>query len=364
MKIILYSRPYWPSVGGVEATSRILAQTLVELGHSVSVFTSTQISGHKELDEGYKICRSSGLLAFVRAARTAELVLMKGGVSAFAGLGATLAGVPKVVIWHEMSGSYEHPGKTCTARAGNLVRRRVAQRACAHVGVTNTCLESKCLSGGTKRSIRRVIYNPIPKELATAAAARDQPCRATDVLFVGRLIEGKGIFVLADALCRISDDGMCLRIRIVGEGRDRERMEARLRGQGKLSVIFTGSQEGDALSESYRSARVLAVPSTTHPEGMGLVAAEGMAFGLPVVASDQAALREVVGDAGVIVRKGDAEGLASALMMLLRDQNCWSELSERARQRSNLFSMSNFKKGIAELLEEVAEGKKYGSPAN
>jgi glycosyltransferase involved in cell wall biosynthesis len=79
-----------------------------------------------------------------------------------------------------------------------------------------------------------------------------------------------------------------------------------------------------------------------------------MAFGLPVVVSDQAVLKEVIGDAGVIVRNGDAEGLASALRTLLRDQDQWKQLSDRARQRSQLFSMSNFRQGIADLIGEVA----------
>jgi hypothetical protein len=84
----------------------------VELGHNVSVFTSTSLLGKTELTEGYTISRSSSLLAFVRIARTADLVLIKGGVSAFAGCGGVLARVPMMVIWHEMAERYERPGKT------------------------------------------------------------------------------------------------------------------------------------------------------------------------------------------------------------------------------------------------------------
>jgi glycogen(starch) synthase len=354
MNIILYSRPYWPSVGGVEATSRILARTLVELGHNVSVFTSTSLLGKTELTEGYTISRSSSLLAFVRIARTADLVLIKGGVSAFAGCGGVLARVPMMVIWHEMAERYELPGKTCKVLATNFVKRRIVERSSGHVGVTCACLESRHLADEPERCIRKVIYNPISSELETAAAVLDVENRNTDILFVGRLIAGKGIFVLSEALRILDRQGCPLRAKIVGDGCDRGLMEATLRNLQAMTVTFEGSQEDAGLAQSYASARVLVVPSTA-PEGMGLVVAEGMAFGLPVIVSDQAALKEVVGDAGVIVRIGDAEALAYAIHALLQDDERWRLLSDRARKRSELFSMPKFRQGIIDLLGEVTK---------
>jgi glycosyltransferase involved in cell wall biosynthesis len=131
-------------------------------------------------------------------------------------------------------------------------------------------------------------------------------------------------------------------------------MEATLRNLQAMTVTFEGSQEDAGLAQSYASARVLVVPSTA-PEGMGLVVAEGMAFGLPVIVSDQAALKEVVGDAGVIVRIGDAEALAYAIHALLQDDERWRLLSDRARKRSELFSMPKFRQGIIDLLGEVTK---------
>lgn len=354
MNIVIYSWQYWPLVGGVEFTSQILARTLVELGHNVSVFTTTRISDSTELKEGYKIYRSNNLLTFARIARTADVVVVKGGVSAFAGIGAILVRAPAIVIWHEMAGSYAHSGKSCKVRAMNLVRKHVALRSCAHVGVSCACLDSKRLTSTTVRSVHRVIYNPISSELAGAAAVLNDEYRQIDVLFVGRLIEGKGILVLADALRKLDCQGRSLLVRIVGDGDGRGQLEAALRGLKTVSVTFEGIQTGAALAHSYASARVLVVPST-HPEGMGLVVAEGMAFGLAIVASDQAVLKEVVGDAGVIVPSGDSEALASALRAILRDNEYWKELSVRARKRSELFSMTIFKLRIAELIGEVAK---------
>ena len=350
MNILIYSKPYWPSIGGVESGSRILARILAESGHSVRVFTSTANVG-SELDEGYEVHRSESLVTFVRAVLGVDLLLMKGGISAFAGLGAILARVPAMVIWHEMAGPYGHPGRNWDVRLANVARKMIARRANVHVGLTQTCLESKRLPRGIKQ---RVIPTPVDEELLTAAGASNCRHRTVDILFVGRLIEGKGILVLAEALRRLSVDGRAIRVRIVGAGGDRGRMETALRDMSMMSVTFTGNQTGCALADSFASSRILVVPSTIHPEGQAIVVAEGMAFGLAVIVSDQAVLKEVVGDAGIIVPNGDAEALASTLRKLLRDQDYWKQQSDRARQRAEFFSMSNFQQNIADLMVEVA----------
>jgi glycosyltransferase involved in cell wall biosynthesis len=68
-------------------------------------------------------------------------------------------------------------------------------------------------------------------------------------------------------------------------------------------------------------------------EVFGLVVAENMARGLPVVASDLGAFTEVLADTGVVFRTGDAEKLAAALVGLLDDPSFAATLGRRARQR-------------------------------
>jgi glycosyltransferase involved in cell wall biosynthesis len=122
-----------------------------------------------------------------------------------------------------------------------------------------------------------------------------------------------------------------------------------------MSVTFTGSQTGNELKESYELSKILVVPSTTHPEGQAIVVAEGMAFGLPVIVSDQAVLQEVVGDAGITVPQGNAEALAAAIRKLLSDRNYWKALSERSQERSEYFSMLCFRQSISDLIKDVAD---------
>jgi glycosyltransferase involved in cell wall biosynthesis len=354
MNIVIYSNRFWPAIGGVESGSRILARYLAATGHNVTVFTLTRFYG-TELNEGYRVRRSDNLLSFAQTAFSSDLIVIKGGVSAFAGLGAALAHYPRVAIWHEMAGPYKHQGDSWTLRVSNFVRKQIALRASAHIGLTQACLESKDLADGIARY---VIPTPVGDELVAYADGLKWNNREIDVLFVGRLVESKGILVLAEAIRSLLADGFPLRVRIVGDGDDRARMEAMLQNSPLLSVTFTGDQTGSALALSYASSKVLVVPSTTHPEGQAIVVAEGMAFGLPVIVSDQAVLREVLGDAGVITRMGDAQAIALALRKLLQDQSHWENLSKRARKQSELFSMKIFERSIDDLIEEiVGKGK-------
>ena len=73
-------------------------------------------------------------------------------------------------------------------------------------------------------------------------------------------------------------------------------------------------------------------------EGFGLTALEAMHLGTPVVASNAAALPEVLGDGGIIVEHGDPEALAEAMWRIATDRHLHSEMRERGYKRVANFS--------------------------
>lgn len=79
--------------------------------------------------------------------------------------------------------------------------------------------------------------------------------------------------------------------------------------------------------------------STTGSEGFGIALVEAMAAGLPIVASDVAACREVIGDAGLLVAAGDDVALASAIDGLLSSEELRRSLGSRARERAAVFDI-------------------------
>lgn len=104
-------------------------------------------------------------------------------------------------------------------------------------------------------------------------------------------------------------------------------------GLGK-SVNFVSDIATDTLVDLYNQATVVVVPSIY--EGFGFPAGEAMACGAPLISTNGGALPELVGDAGIIVDKGDAQAIADAARELLDDPNKRLELSKKGRKRIEL----------------------------
>jgi glycosyltransferase involved in cell wall biosynthesis len=150
---------------------------------------------------------------------------------------------------------------------------------------------------------------------ASAAPVVRGPAVRPSILVVGTLDPRKGQDVLLRALTRLPD------VRAVLVGPDQwqaasiRALATELGLDGR--VDFLGRVTDDELASCYRESTLVCVPSRA--EGFGLVVLEAMAFGVPVVASDLPAIREVGGDAVTLVPPEDPAALAGAIADLLAD---------------------------------------------
>ena len=134
--------------------------------------------------------------------------------------------------------------------------------------------------------------------------------------YLGQLIERKRVDVLIDAFAALP--GGRSRLVVVGDGDQRERLQAQARSLGlEARVHFTGFRD-DRL-EWLRGFHALVLPSTL--EGIPRCLMEAMAAGVPVVATDIPGTRELVEDgrSGLLVPVADAPRLAAALASLRDD---------------------------------------------
>jgi len=138
------------------------------------------------------------------------------------------------------------------------------------------------------------------------------------ILFVGRLARGKGVHELVRAVASLAD---APELRFIGTGPERVSLESEARELG-VSARFEGALAPGAVARAMQQAVVVAVPSN-YPEGLGLVALEGMAAGAMVVASATGGIGESVvdGETGWLVPPGDVTALAAALQSALRVVN-------------------------------------------
>jgi glycosyltransferase involved in cell wall biosynthesis len=179
--------------------------------------------------------------------------------------------------------------------------------------------------------------------------------RQTDeiVLALGRQEYQKGYIYLLEAVARLRSARPNLRVVVAGrEGNASahlgQAME-RLGLQGIVSFLGHRHDVGDLLA----AADVFCFPSVY--EGLGGAVIEAMAMGLPVVASDLPALREVVGDAGILVPPETPDALAAAITQLLDDPVLAAGLAMRAELRaSERFNLESIASQMAELYRRVA----------
>lgn len=153
------------------------------------------------------------------------------------------------------------------------------------------------------------------------------------VIYVGRFVREKGIQVLLNAIHVVLADQPKTKFLIVGGGH-RERFEKFVDWAGLSDhVVFAGFRANRALHELYRCADVAVFPSLYEP--FGIVALEGMAAGIPVVASDAGGLKEVVlhEKTGLTSFANDPSSLAWAIREALNNPDRGQEMAHRAQER-------------------------------
>jgi len=101
----------------------------------------------------------------------------------------------------------------------------------------------------------------------------------------------------------------------------------------EASIIVRGPIDDAALGTAYAAADLFVLPSRY--EGYGVVYAEALAHGLPVIACDVGPVPELVGEeAALLVPPGDVEALSEALELLLKDPALRDRMSAAARRRA------------------------------
>jgi glycosyltransferase involved in cell wall biosynthesis len=167
-----------------------------------------------------------------------------------------------------------------------------------------------------------------------AALAGDPPA----ILCVGSLTPRKAQHVLVDALARIAERRW--RATLAGLADRDPAYAAEVAGAIRATglegrVTLAGGLDRAALDAAYAGADLFCLPSTY--EGYGMVYAEAMVRGLPVVAARHAASEEVVGAAGLLTPPGDAAALAGALAGLLDAPERRRALAAAGRARAEAF---------------------------
>ncbi|MBI5561787.1 MAG: glycosyltransferase [Deltaproteobacteria bacterium] len=177
------------------------------------------------------------------------------------------------------------------------------------------------------------------------------------IAYVGRLTDEKGIGMLMEAFAVLTKAGEPCELALVGGG-EAGKYKARCKELGiGDSVTFIAAVESAALPLIYSKVDILVLPSLTTPqwkEQFGRVLIEAMACGVTVVGSSSGEIPNVIGDAGVIFKEGDANGLAAALRKLVNDKPLRDSYAAAGRKRVlEKFTWRRVANELVKVYEEV-----------
>lgn len=258
----------------------------------------------------------------------------------------------------------------CTAHGGDVfglrgalfsrIRKWIGHRATYVTAVSNFMRET-LIDEGLPASRVDVISMGVDLEHSFAPQtdiARDP----WGLIFVGRLVEKKGVRYLLDAMASLSTEFPAAYLTIIGEGPERSMLEERGRAHGVSGRIkFLGAQPPRNLRALYSAAAIAVVPSIVDQfgdqEGLGLVTIEAMGCGCAVVASDLAAIRDVVkhNHNGLLATPQSPASLAAEIKKLLLNPGLRTQLSAQARRDiPERFGWTTVTAQYAELLDMVS----------
>lgn len=128
--------------------------------------------------------------------------------------------------------------------------------------------------------------------------------------------------------------------------------------QGIMSreqIVFTSKVSDEILRTYYRAADVF-VCASEH-EGFCVPIVEAMAYGIPVVAFDAAAVPETLGSSGVLIQQWDVARVAELINVLLKDQSWRASVVEGQKRNLQRFSVEEVRQRLAAVVDFLQEGK-------
>lgn len=271
-------------------------------------------------------------------------------------LAAARENVPVVTTVHSvLQYDYDWPFKSLLARFLTRLTNKYSDKFIAISGAIATEIQQM----GVPREKIVIIHNGLDSgKFSTPREAREvkrelelDPLRQT-ITMIARLHPVKGHEYFLRAARKVIDAGIKVQFLIIGEGKERRRLEQQVRELGLAEVVRIPGYYSP-VEDIYGVSDILCVPSVM--EGLGLVVLEAMYFNVPVVASNTGGIPEIINDRadGLLVEPRDYEGLAQAIMNILADPDLAIRLTTNAREKVNQFTLENMADKVEQVYDEV-----------
>jgi len=348
---VTYIYPY-PDRGynpGIERVVQELARELVRQGHEVHVLTTYRNGGVKsyERDEGVHLHRISDTrhyLGRVGSLFSLDLLSLNYSITAHSDLleSSDVVHAFSPIVWKFFStplvAHYHHwddpdePLEYLYLPTSHRLWMRCYDVADRVIAVSEYSADDLSSRGINRKNID-VIYNGVDNEVYHPGESSIEIEEWNNILlYVGPLMERKGIDYLIKAMPQILKEHSGVGLVILGDG-EKEWLENLAKELGvRKNIRFEGFVPEDDLPEYYKAADIFVFPSLL--EGFGMVLVEAMASGLPIVSTTATAIPEVVGDAGCLVPSRDSRRLSHEISRLLSDPELLEYYGGRGERRA------------------------------
>ena len=383
---VLTAAHYWPPhVGGVEFEAREQSRRLVARGHDVIV-VSSRIADNRPLsfDDGFpvhKVAASNVLEARLRLpypiysprlfavmtklARDVDVVVAHTHTfmsTVAAARAARRNAKPFVLIQNNPYIEYRFPLDVVQRAADASIGRYTTGRADRLVAISE--FTARYLERIAPRSSVTVMhlgtdverFSPVERPQRVDIRRRlGLPADAFVAFTVRRLFFRNGLDTLLDAAAALRDRPD-LHVVIGGSGPERREIEQRIERDRLERVHVVGFIPDADLPDYFRAADVFVLPTRT-AEGFGLVLMEAAATGIPSIATDSGAPREIVDDGvtGLLVRPDAPAELAAAIGRVHDAPDLLASMSRAALAKSSEFTWDRSIDRLECILEEAIE---------
>lgn len=356
--------PSNPMAGGAETHVFEIFRRLVADGHDVLVLAASFPGcAREEVVQGVRVRRLANRYLYYalvpwaarrEAARGRDVVVDVLNKLPF--LSPWFVPLPCLAIVHHLFGSTAFRQAPAPVALVSWLMERLIPLA--YRGVPMLAISPSTKADLVERGLDPARIHVVPPgvDKATHQAIDDGVTREPIVLWIGRLEPYKRADLAIDALKDVRAAVPDATLVLVGAGSARAALEARVREQGLGEhVRFTGFLPEEEKIAWIRRSAVLV--QTSEKEGWGMTVIEANVCNTVAVASNVPGLRDSVrhGVSGLLFEYGDRQGLAEALVRVLRDANLRARLLAGGKEWGERFGWEEVAEDTAALVEEAIQ---------
>jgi phosphatidylinositol alpha-mannosyltransferase len=372
LKVGLVSPYGWDSPGGVQVHIRDLARYLIAEGHEVSVLAPVDDESSltdefvtpagKPIPIPYNGAVARVLFGPVAASRVRQWIaqndfdllhIHEPAVPSLGLLACSLADGPMVGTFHVAA------ERIRIAFAIVPIVEPIIERLRARIAVSEV---ARATLRNHIETDAVVIPNGIDVESFRGATPRLEWQLGKTIGFIGRFGEKrKGLMTLIEAIPQIVKRHPDLRVLIAGPG-DASEIYEQISDRDRPRFTFLGMLSDEEKRQFFKSVDLYVAPNTGG-ESFGIILAEAMATGTPILASDLGAFRYVLEDGkwGVLFETGNASALAEAASDLLDDPAQLEQMAAKSPHGAERFDWNVVAHAILDVYEYVTPPKPDGT---